>query len=615
MPGLNVSDVVKVAVNMSPVAIPVANFGAMCIAGTSPVIDTNERIREYATLDEVVADFGSAAPEYLAADLFFSQSPQPSLLYIGRFAQNGSNAVLHGGIMTASQQAALLTSLQGVSTGTMEITVDGTVRTVANSPAELQSGAFTIPAQATLLSSLQALNNGAFAITVGGTVVETGLIDFTPITDLPGAAALINTALGANAHCAWQSTSGQFIITSVAIGASATIGYAQAPATGTDISATLHLTSASGALPPINGTAGMNFTSVTNLNGAATIITNALVGATCVFDGERFSISSLSSGINSSISYASPAGTGTDVSGLLRLTQATGANAPVNGIAAETALACATALRAFPEWYCLSFAAVLTDQDHEAVAGFIEGANPISIYAVTTQDDHVLDPTVNTDLCSSLMLLSLKRTFTQFSSTNPYAAVSFFGRASTVDFQGSNTVITMKFKQEPNVQVEVLTETEAATLRAKHCNAFVAYSNGAYIIQEGVMANGYFFDEVQGTDWLANQVQTDLFNVLYTSSTKIPQTNQGIHILVATVSSSIQLGVQNGLIAGGQWNAAGFGQLSQGQMLPAGYYVWAPLLETQPQSIREQRIAPTIQAAIKLAGAVHFAGVTINVNR
>ena len=77
MPGLSVSDVVNVQVNMTPLAVPLRNFGALCIAGSSTVIDVNERIRQYSTLDGVAVDFGSTAPEFLAADLFFSQSPQP----------------------------------------------------------------------------------------------------------------------------------------------------------------------------------------------------------------------------------------------------------------------------------------------------------------------------------------------------------------------------------------------------------------------------------------------------------------------------------------------------------------------------------------------------------
>ena len=454
-------------------------------------------------------------------------------------------------------------------------------------------------------------------------VQQIGPINFSTITgadasaELTAAAALVHTALTTHANCTWNIAAGNFNIVSATTGTTSTLSYASAGSTGTNISATLKLTAATGALAPVPGGAGMNFTSVTNLNGAAAIIDSALPTATCNFDGTRFHIYSTTAGLTSTITYASPAGVGTDMSGILHLTAAMGALAPVNGAAAETALQAAIALRSHPEWYGLQFAMAtpLTVTDHVNVAQFIEGCSPASIYGYTTQDTTVLDATVNVDIASQMKALGFSRTFGQYSSSSPYAAASMYGRAFTVDFEASDTVITLKFKQEPGVAGEVLTENHAATLKLKKCNVFVYYSNDAAIIQEGVMANGYFFDERHSTDWLANRIQTDLFNVLYTSTTKIPQTNQGVHILVATVTSSLQQGVTNGMIAPGQWNASGFGQLQQGQMLPTGYYVWAPLVETQPQAIREQRIAPTIQCAIKLAGAVHFANVIVNVNR
>jgi hypothetical protein len=325
----------------------------------------------------------------------------------------------------------------------------------------------------------------------------------------------------------------------------------------------------------------------------------------------------LSTGPTSTLSYATPSGTGTDISAMTGLSLVGGALPPVGGINAETALQCVTNLRTHPEWYGFQFA-LTTDislTDYEAVASFIEGANPASIFGYTTQDTGVLNSTVTTDIASVMMGLNLERTFGQFSSSSPYAAASMYGRAFTVDFEANNTTITLKFKQEPAVTGEQLTENQAATLAAKHCNVFVYYNNNAAIIQEGVMANGFFFDEVHGTDWQANRIQTDLFNVLYQAPTKIPQTNPGIHILVTSVTNSLNQGVVNGLVAPGQWNAPGFGQLAQGQMLPTGFYVWAPLVESQPQAIRETRVAPTIQAAIKLAGAVHKANVIVNVNR
>jgi hypothetical protein len=129
------------------------------------------------------------------------------------------------------------------------------------------------------------------------------------------------------------------------------------------------------------------------------------------------------------------------------------------------------------------------------------------------------------------------------------------------------------------------------------------------------MANGYFFDEVHGLDWLQNDMQTAIYNALYTSPTKIPQTDAGVNQLVAAVEASCERAVNNGLVAPGVWNAPGFGAIDQGQTLAKGYYVYAPPVSSQSQADRAARKAPTLQAAVKLAGAVHFANVIVNVNR
>jgi hypothetical protein len=616
MAGLNVSDVVRVDINLSPVAAPLRSFGSLLIAGSSDVIDTNERIRQYTTLNGVAQDFGAAAPEFKAADLFFSQRPQPSILYIGRAALNPTKAILHGAIFYATDRATLLRRLQTTTNGTMQITIDGTVRTVAASAAYLRGGAFAPSAQAALLTTLQALTDGTFGITVDGVTMSLPGIDFSAITDLTGAATLINDAFAGRALAVWETSNGLFRVTSPTTGTASTIDYATGPTAGTDISTTIRLTAATSAVTVQGGT-GMDFTAITNLNGAASIITSALSGGTCWFDGTRFHIQSASMGPTSTISFASAAGTGTDVSGPLRLTEATGALIPVDGRSAETPLEAAIALRAYPTWYGLMFATepAIDDIDKFLVANFIEGANPMSIYGYTTADTNVLELTVTSDIASQMHESGFSRTFGQYSSTNPHAVASLFGRAFTVDFEGSNTTLTLKFKTEPGVVPEDLTETQANALQFKRCNVYVYYANDTAIVQEGVMSNGFFFDEVHGTDWLQNRIQTDVYNLLYTAPTKIPQTNQGVHMIVTVVESSLAQGVVNGLIAPGQWNAPGFGQIVYGQMLSKGYYVWAPLVESQPQAIREQRVAPTIQCAVKLAGAIHRAYVIVNVNR
>ena len=129
------------------------------------------------------------------------------------------------------------------------------------------------------------------------------------------------------------------------------------------------------------------------------------------------------------------------------------------------------------------------------------------------------------------------------------------------------------------------------------------------------MAGGAFFDEIHGLDWLQNAVQNECYNRLYQSKTKIPQTDGGVTIIVNTIAKCLDEAVNNGLIAPGVWNADGFGQLATGDYLPKGYYIYAQPVDKQPQSEREQRKSPPIQTAAKLAGAIHFVDVQIDVNR
>lgn len=492
--GLPVSNVVNVQVVMSPKAAQTRNFGSLLILGDSSVIDTTERLRLYSDIGAIAADFGVNAPEYKAAALYFGQTPQPSTLYVGKWARTATAGVLHGGVLSAAAQA--LTNFTAVTAGKLTITIDGTSKALTT-------------------------------------------IDLSAVTNLNGVASAITTKLAGAGVCTWNASAGRFEVTSSSTGTASVVTFATNPGSGTDVGALMGLESGQGG------------------SSVAGVAAEAL--ADCVANIENMS------------------------------------NA----------------------WYGLTIASstMPSTSDYLAVAAFIEAASPSRIFGVTTQDAATLTSTNTTDLASQLKALGYKRTFTQYSSSNAYAVASIFGRAFTVNFQGSNTTLTIKFKQEPGVAAENLSASQAATLAAKNCNVFVAYANDTYIIQEGVMVNGYFFDEVHGTDWLQDDVQTAVYNLLYTSTTKIPQTDAGINIILATISQRLDQAVRNGLVAPGVWNAAGFGSLNQGDTLAKGYYVYAPPVATQSQADREARKAPVIQAAIKLAGAVHFVNCIINVNR
>lgn len=284
---------------------------------------------------------------------------------------------------------------------------------------------------------------------------------------------------------------------------------------------------------------------------------------------------------------------------------------------AETLLQAVNACLQYTNWYGLAIAdsANLVEADVISVAAAIEASSLSRILAVTTADVNVLVAGNTDNIGYKLKAAGYARTFWQYSSSSKYAAISAFGRAFTVNFSGSNTTITLKFKTEPGITYETLTTAQAAAIDAINGNVYVYYANDTAIIQQGVMANGDFFDERHGLDWLQNYVQTNLYNLLYTSTTKIPQTDAGVTRLMTNVEASLDQAVNNGLIAPGVWNGGPIGQIESGDTLTKGYYVHADAVANQAQSDREARKSPVIQAAIKLAGAIHYADVQINVVR
>ena len=363
---------------------------------------------------------------------------------------------------------------------------------------------------------------------------------------------------------------------------------------------------------------GLNFTAASNLNGVASIIQGAMSGVTCVWNAayQRFEFTSVTTGTTSAISFLSTPGGGTDISGMLAGRVDSSGAYVFQGAPLETALSCVQLmdLNLGQRWYgCIVLTAA--DQDHLDIAGFIEATDTKHVYGVNTQEAGVLVAATSSDIASQLKALGYSRTFVQYSGTSLYAVVSAFARMLTTNFNGSNTVITLKFKQEPGVIAELLNVNQVNAAEGKNCNLFLTYNNDTAILEQGVMADGVFFDIITGTDWLATQIQRSIYNKLYTSPTKIPQTDQGMQLLTTAAAEVCEQGVVNGLLAPGVWNSNGFGILNDGDFMPSGYYIWAPLVGSQNQADRAARMAVPIQIAVKLAGAIHSADVAILVNQ
>lgn len=600
---LSVSRLVRVDVNLSPLAAAPRSFGVLMVAGDSNVISGLERFRTYVTIEGVATDFGVNAPEYHAAALYFGQTPKPSTIMIGRWLRTATAGFNEGGILSPSEQT--LSNFTSITNGGLVISIDGTVHTLTGLDFSAETNLNGVA------SVITAALSGAGIVTWDGS-------EFKVISSTTGAATFASGSVSISAQ---PSPGDSFTVqgTAVSFVASGPSGnqvlISSVDAAGTMANLLSFLQSS------IDANLSLNTYSA---NGSLSITVKALSSGTggnahtLVKSGTNLSVSgaTLSGGTNgSSVSYATT-GSGTDLSVPLKLTVLL-SQALIPGYNAESPVECAAALAVkSAAWYGLMFQASTQPSDSQNldVAEFIEALDLKRFFGVTITSTNVLSALVMNDLASLLKARGYLQSTTQYSQ-NAYAIASLFGREFSVDFNGNKTTITLMYKQEPGVVGEELTEQQAETLEAKRCNVFVNYVNNTVIIEDGTCAGPAYIDEIHGLNWLQDSIQNNCYNLLYQSTTKIPQTDAGVNQLVNAIAASCELAVTNGLVAPGTWTAQGFGELQTGQYLKSGYYIYAQPVALQSQADREARKAPPIQVAVKLAGAIQFVEIILNVNR
>jgi hypothetical protein len=87
-PPLDLSNIVDITVTVSPSAVTANQFNQGLFVGPSAVIPsygTNPRLRQYTSTTAMLSDgFTISDPEYIAAQIYFSQSPAAQFVWIGR---------------------------------------------------------------------------------------------------------------------------------------------------------------------------------------------------------------------------------------------------------------------------------------------------------------------------------------------------------------------------------------------------------------------------------------------------------------------------------------------------------------------------------------------------
>ena len=596
--GLPTTRVVNVQASFAAIGAQAPNTSSVLIMTDENVIDTNQRIRPYASSDDVAADFGVTSYAYAASLIWFSYRPQPQQVYVGRWASTATSALINGGILTAAEEN--LTNFTTITNGGIDFTIDGT------------------------------------------TVNLTGL-DFSAQTNLNGVASVLNTALGIHGGCTWNGYNFQITSDSTGAGAAATgtVTLSGNPSAGDSVTIagvaiTFEASGATGNQVNIGATTAdttanllgflLNSTNATlegfgySRLGTIITITDKTVGVagnsvTLTKSGTNITVSgaTLTNGkAPSTITYAT-AGAGEDISTLIAMTQPL-AGSIVQGANAESALQAVIALDDAPTyWFALNIATPTAQiSDFTAVAAYIETTSHIQ--SVSTQDTSNMNSVSTASISYMLKAAGYERSFVSYNGSSPFSALGFDAIVCTVDYTQPNSTVTAALKVIPGITPDLLTTAQANALDANRCNYYATFNNGTAITQNGMMSGPAFIDEIVGIQALQNDLETDEYNMLITLP-KVPQTDAGMHQLTGLNETTLDRYVKNGLLAPGTWTGPSFGALKYGDFLPKGYYIFRDTVALQATSDRAARKAVPAQIAAKLAGAVHKDNLLIQVNR
>lgn len=348
---------------------------------------------------------------------------------------------------------------------------------------------------------------------------------------------------------------------------------------------------------------GVDLSTTTSYATVATALTSALQasrpGASVIYNGTAFVVTSGTTGVTSHV-QAATAESGT-LGTSLGLMAAQNPVA-VTGSAQETPAFAATQCEQTNNQF---FGVVIGSEyaDSQAmldVADWVEARQ--KVFFNTTNDAQVLTSGNTGTFTAQLKDKSLSKTLTIYSKVpGDFAGASVAGRAFVVNFEGTNTTITLMYKKLPTINAVDLNSTQRANMDRINCNAFLYVGSNTFFA-ESKMANGGYFDTVHGLAWLQNRIETDVFNLLYTSGTKVPYTDVGVTMIVAKVTEGLRQGVRNGLIAPGT--------TTDGTYLEEGFLVTYVAVSDVSAADKGNRIYRGITFQAVGAGAIHKVVIT-----
>lgn len=378
----------------------------------------------------------------------------------------------------------------------------------------------------------------------------------------------------------------------------------------------------------INGetVTGLNFGSAGSYADIATTLQAALRATTetdltlCTVayqaTSTSFLVTSGVTGATSALTVATTAASGTDVSGLLGLSEAAGAVATPGAVAETLAEAMDAILALNPNPYFLILDPALNDTaDVDSANAYVQSKD--MQFRMECNATAALTTGESGSKLATLAVAQPGRTFGCWTpAASQYLAVSAAARLGSINFNSPNSMITLNLQSMPGIVPAELTTTQQTELKRKRTSYYIKQGTRNAYLNNGGFATNVWDDVRIWLDWFKNAVRTEVYNLL--ASGRVYQTAAGQVSIQRAIELVCEQGVSNGGIAPGQVSealradiAAATGNEDFDGYLPRGYLVYADPVTSLSQSDRDARKMPPVRIWLKGSGAVHFVDIEI----
>ena len=330
------------------------------------------------------------------------------------------------------------------------------------------------------VASVIAISTGSMKITIDGSVVELTDLDFSSATDLAGIATIINTALSTSGSC--EVYHGKLLIKSAGTGSTATISYASAADSGTDVSALLGLTAAN----------------------SATVVDGITVGT----------------------------------------------------IADELAAIADFATQAGTFLYGWAIDSTYRDTEDQALAAaWVNGRGIRACGAFCSNNANAYDPANTSNNGNKAREAGYAGVnYTYDDNPQVYPEISYLANFLAVNYSGRNTTIAGKFKDADGIAAVNFPniETNVATLKAKRINTITGIiGQNVKYFREGVQSSAAWSTDgwVNVCNFIA-ELEVNILNV-FLRTPKVAYTVDGQNLIISAAAKTCDKYKQNGAYADG----------------------------------------------------------------